>query len=142
MRRRSATSNVTVRVALGLRRWFGLSEFRPGQEQTVHAVLDGTHVLAVMPTGAGKSLCYQLPAMLQGGLTVVCSPLISLMHDQIEKLKSRDILAGRRASTVSEKQIARIMDKLGTEDATAPSILYLTPERLADRTFRHELMRL
>lgn len=67
-----------MRVGVGLRRWFGLSAFRPGQEEVVHAVLDGRHVLAVMPTGAGKSLCYQLPAMVQGGLTLVVSPLISL----------------------------------------------------------------
>ena len=90
-------------LALGLRRWFGLTEFRPGQEEVVCAVLDGESVLAVMPTGAGKSLCYQLPAMVPGGLTLVVSPLISLMHDQLEKLKERGIRAVRLDSTMSEQ---------------------------------------
>src|SRR3954462_15439204 len=113
MRRRTVHRSVAdLRLGVGLRRWFGLSEFRAGQEQTVRAVLDGKHVLAVMPTGAGKSLCYQLPAMLQGGLTLVCSPLISLMHDQIEKLKERGIRAERLDSTMTEKQVARVMEEL------------------------------
>ncbi|HEY7953702.1 MAG TPA: ATP-dependent DNA helicase RecQ [Polyangia bacterium] len=136
MRRRSVSRTINaVRVGVGLRRWFGLASFRPGQEQVVHAVLDGRDVLAVMPTGAGKSLCYQLPAMLQGGLTLVVSPLISLMHDQIEKLKERGIRAERLDSTMSEKQAERVMAVLAA-DAASTSILYLTPERIADRTFR------
>jgi ATP-dependent DNA helicase RecQ len=119
-----------------------LTEFRPGQEQVVRNVLEGRHVLAVMPTGAGKSLCYQLPAMLQGGLTLVCSPLISLMHDQIEKLKSRGIVAERLDSTMSDKQVRFTMERIAGTEAAAPSILYLTPERIADRTFREEVKRL
>jgi ATP-dependent DNA helicase RecQ len=143
MRRRTTGSITAVRVGIGLRRWFGLSEFRPGQEQTVNAVLDGKHVLAVMPTGAGKSLCYQLPAMLQGGLTLVCSPLISLMHDQIEKLKERGIRAERLDSTMTERQVARVMEELQPQALAAhPALLYVTPERLADRAFRAELKRL
>jgi ATP-dependent DNA helicase RecQ len=143
MRRRTVTRSVAdLRLGVGLRRWFGLSEFRPGQEQVVRAVLDGRHVLAVMPTGAGKSLCYQLPAMLQGGLTLVCSPLISLMHDQIEKLKSRGIVAERLDSTLSDKQVALTMKRLAAADPTSPTILYLTPERLADRQFRADVQRL
>src|SRR6516165_8546759 len=133
MRRRAATGNNLL--ALGLRRWFGLTDFRAGQEEVVRHVLDGRHVLAVMPTGAGKSLCYQLPAMVQGGLTLVCSPLISLMHDQIEKLKSRGIVAERLDSTLSDKQVALTMKRLAAADPTSPTILYLTPERLADRQF-------
>jgi ATP-dependent DNA helicase RecQ len=141
MRRRKLTP-ASPRIGLGLRRWFGLTDFRPGQEEVVHAVLDGRSVLAVMPTGAGKSLCYQLPAMLQGGLTLVCSPLISLMHDQIEKLKERGIVADRLDSTMSERQVAKVMGGLAKASPKDPSILYLTPERLADRAFRAELKQL
>jgi ATP-dependent DNA helicase RecQ len=142
VRRRKVTSGITDgRVAIGLRRWFGLSEFRAGQEEVVRDVLDGRDVLAVMPTGLGKSLCYQLPALLQGGLTLVVSPLIALMHDQIEKLTERGIRAVRLDSTMSEKQLLTVMDEIGDGDPRAPSILYLTPERVADRAFRVELKR-
>jgi ATP-dependent DNA helicase RecQ len=128
------------RLALGLRRWFNLTGFRPGQEDVVRAVLEGQSVLAIMPTGAGKSLCYQLPAMLLGGLTVVVSPLISLMHDQLEKLEQLGIHAVRLDSTMSGKAERRVMDELA--DADKPALLYLTPERIVDRTFRAELKRL
>jgi ATP-dependent DNA helicase RecQ len=139
LRRRSVTRSIdSVRAGVGLRRWFGLREFRPGQESVVRAVLEHRHVLAIMPTGAGKSLCYQLPAMLGGGLTLVVSPLISLMHDQIEKLRERGIRAERLDSTMTPSQIARVMDDLATNQAC---LLYLTPERIADRGFRDELKR-
>jgi len=140
VRRRSISKSITdVRVGIGLRRWFGLSEFRAGQEETVRAVLDGDDVLAVMPTGAGKSLCYQLPALLQGGLTLVVSPLIALMHDQIDKLTERGIRAVRLDSTMSDKQLLQVMDEIAAGEPRQPSILYLTPERVADREFRAEL---
>jgi ATP-dependent DNA helicase RecQ len=130
-----------AKLSLGLRRFFGLTDFRPGQEDVVRAVLEGKNVLAVMPTGAGKSLCYQLPALLQGGLTLVVSPLISLMHDQLEKLKERGILADRLDSTMSERQVAKVMHSLGVGDPARPTILYLTPERVADRAFRAALVK-
>jgi ATP-dependent DNA helicase RecQ len=136
----SAHQNQNRLLAVGLRRWFGLSDFRPGQEEVVRAVLDGQNVLAVMPTGAGKSLCYQLPAMLLGGLTVVVSPLIALMHDQLEKLKELGIRAHRLDSTMSDKQLNEVMQDLGQPGK--PALLYLTPERIADRGFRAELQRL
>ncbi len=104
------------------------------------AVLDGESVLAVMPTGAGKSLCYQLPAMVAGGLTVVVSPLISLMHDQLEKLKELGIHAVRLDSTMSATAARAVMDDVA--DAGKPTLLYLTPERIVDRTFRAELKRI
>ncbi len=104
------------------------------------AVLDGERILGIMPTGAGKSLCYQLPAMLAGGLTLVVSPLISLMHDQLEKLKELGIHAVRLDSTMSHKAAQKVMDELG--DTSKPALLYLTPERVVDRTFRAELKRL
>jgi ATP-dependent DNA helicase RecQ len=138
MRRRNPKEVDDTRLRLGLRRWFGLQAFRPGQEEIVNAVLEGEHVLGVMPTGAGKSLTYQLPAMLQGGLTIVVSPLISLMHDQIDKLRALGIAAVRLDSTLSAKRAHKVMDALALDK---PSLLYLTPERLADRAFRAELQR-
>jgi ATP-dependent DNA helicase RecQ len=106
----------------------------------VCAVLDGESVLAVMPTGAGKSLCYQLPALVAGGLTVIVSPLISLMHDQLEKLKELGIHAVRLDSTMPASAARRVMDDVAAPEK--PTLLYLTPERIVDRTFRTELKRL
>src|SRR5438876_3991983 len=84
--------------ALGAR--FGFDSFRPGQEQVVQALLAGRSALAVFPTGAGKSLCYQLPALEIEGLTLVVSPLIALMKDQIDFLRTRGISAARLDSTL------------------------------------------
>src|SRR6476659_985129 len=83
---------------------FGLSGFRPGQREIIEAVLAGRPAIAVLPTGAGKSLCYQLPAVALGGLTVVVSPLISLMKDQVDALTARDIPATFINSTVDPEE--------------------------------------
>src|ERR1700749_1923320 len=76
-----------------LQHHFGLDEFRPSQREVIEDVMAGRDVLCVMPTGAGKSLCFQLPAVAQGGLTVVVSPLISLMEDQVQQLRDEGINA-------------------------------------------------
>src|ERR1700758_240378 len=76
-----------------LRKTFGFSDFRPGQAEIVAAILEGRDVLAVMPTGSGKSLCYQLPALVRDGLTVVVSPLIALMRNQVAQLNANGIAA-------------------------------------------------
>src|SRR5215469_1746944 len=76
-----------------LRKTFGFSAFRPGQAEIVEAVLEGRDVLAVMPTGSGKSLCYQLPALARGGLAVVVSPLIALMRNQVAQLRGYGVAA-------------------------------------------------
>ena len=80
-----------------LREVFGFQDFRPGQEEVIDAIFQGENVLAVMPTGSGKSLCFQIPALGLGGLTVVVSPLVSLMQDQVSALK----LAGVKAETIN-----------------------------------------
>ncbi|HTP91767.1 MAG TPA: DEAD/DEAH box helicase, partial [Xanthobacteraceae bacterium] len=76
-----------------LRATFGFDEFRPGQAEIVEAILSGRDVLAVMPTGSGKSLCYQLPALLRDGLTIVVSPLIALMRNQVAQLQGYGVAA-------------------------------------------------
>ena len=86
-----------------LHQHFGFSDFRPGQEAAVRAAVDGQDVLVVMPTGAGKSLCYQLPALVREDLTIVVSPLVSLMQDQVEALERR---APGRAALVNAQQDA------------------------------------
>ena len=77
-----------------LTRIYGYPSFRPGQEEVLRAIFAGEDVLAVMPTGSGKSLCYQLPPVVRQGLTVVVSPLIALMHDQVQQLRAYGIPAG------------------------------------------------
>ena len=85
-----------------LRDTFGYDRFRPGQEEIIAAILDGTNILAVMPTGSGKSLCFQIPALIMDGLTVVVSPLVALMEDQVAALR----LAGVPAETINSSREA------------------------------------
>jgi ATP-dependent DNA helicase RecQ len=119
----------TSRDALAtLREVFGFPGFRPGQEEVVRAVLDGEDVLAVMPTGAGKSLCYQLPALVRGGLTVVVSPLIALMRDQVAQLQRTGVEAGSLNSANDPAETRRVTDAL--RDGRL-RLLYASPERLA-----------
>ncbi len=118
---------------------FGFGEFRAGQEPVIRALLDGRSALAVFPTGGGKSLCYQLPALLLDGLTLVVSPLIALMKDQVDRLVSRGIAAARLDSTLDAAQISEIYRRL---DAGDLKLLYVAPERLANEKFRQRLKRL
>ena len=93
-----------------LKRYLGYDSFRPGQEEIVSVLLAGRDALAIMPTGAGKSLCYQVPALLLPGLTLVISPLISLMQDQVKGLNAAGIHAAFINSSLTETQIARALD--------------------------------
>ena len=89
-----------------LRQVFGYDQFRPGQEEVVDSLLEGQDVLAVMPTGAGKSICYQLPALLRQGVAVVVSPLISLMKDQVQSLLQMGVRAAYINSSLSEAPVS------------------------------------
>src|SRR5277367_3327682 len=91
---------------------FGFPSFRPGQEEVVRAVLDGEDVLAVMPTGSGKSLCYHLPALVRPGITLVVSPLISLMRDQVGQLREYGVEAATLNSTNDPAENRRIHELL------------------------------
>ncbi|MBV8393781.1 MAG: DNA helicase RecQ [Alphaproteobacteria bacterium] len=106
---------------------FGFSAFRPGQEEIVQAVLDGENVLAVMPTGSGKSLCYQLPAIARPGLTLVISPLIALMRDQVRALAAAGVAAGSLNSSNEPAENSRVLGLLRRRELR---LLYVAPERL------------
>src|SRR5690348_8730154 len=88
-------------LAAEARRRFGISHFRPGQRELIECALEGKHALGILPTGAGKSLCYQLPALFLPGAVVVVSPLIALMKDQVEHLEEAQVAAARLDSTIS-----------------------------------------
>ena len=111
-----------------LRQIFGFDEFRPGQQDIVEAVRDGRDVLAIMPTGGGKSLCFQLPALMRDGVTVVISPLIALMRDQVRALREAGVAAGALTSGNTEAETDEIFAAL--REGTL-KILYMAPERLA-----------
>jgi ATP-dependent DNA helicase RecQ len=122
-------------IELGQRR-FGISAFRPGQALAIRNVLAGIDTLAIMPTGAGKSLCYQLPALELDGVTLVVSPLIALMKDQHDKLAELDIEVLRLDSTLSPRDEATALARLSEN---RPCIAYVTPERLGEPRFRERL---
>lgn len=112
---------------------FGLSEFRPSQREVIEQVLAGKDVLCVMPTGAGKSLCYQLPAVVQGGLTIVVSPLIALMEDQVQQLRDEGIEAAVLNSTMSMAEQRKVLAQL---EEGWEGLLYVAPERFFSSSFR------
>ncbi|MGC2632197.1 MAG: DNA helicase RecQ [Rhodomicrobium sp.] len=111
-----------------LRKTFGFADFRAGQGDVISAVLDGRDVLAVMPTGGGKSLCYQLPALLRDGLTIVVSPLIALMRNQVAQLQAFGIAAGALNSSNSREETTALLDAVSKRRLR---LLYVAPERLA-----------
>src|ERR1051326_9381669 len=123
-------------LGLLLQQRFGFSDFRPAQRQVIDHVMEGESVLAVMPTGSGKSLCYQLPALALPGLTLVVSPLIALMKDQVDQLGRLGLPATLINSTVPrELQRARLKHALDGH----VKILYIAPERFQNDEFRSAL---
>src|SRR5215213_4236325 len=123
----SPTDRPTLDAARAvLRARFGFPDFRPGQERAVSSVLAGRDTLVVLPTGGGKSVCYQVPAMVLPGLTVVVSPLISLMKDQVDALVARGIPATFVNSTLTKGEVAERMARVTRGEV---KLLYLAPER-------------
>src|SRR5258708_16328052 len=127
-----ASPAASVDLAQALQRHFGYQRFRPGQEAIVRSVLEGRPTIAILPTGGGKSLCFQLPALLLPGTTVVASPLVALMKDQVDQLCARGIAATFINSSLSESerqerqaQVRRGAYRLG----------YLAPERVRSPSF-------
>ncbi|SHI22261.1 ATP-dependent DNA helicase RecQ [Sporobacter termitidis DSM 10068] len=115
-----------------LKRYFGHTSFRPGQEQVIDALLDRRDALGVMPTGAGKSMCYQIPALLLPGVTLVVSPLISLMKDQVSALVQAGVAAAFINSSLSAAQYREVFRRA---EAGRYKIIYVAPERLATGDF-------
>jgi ATP-dependent DNA helicase RecQ len=109
-----------------LQKRFGYEQFRAGQEDAISSILAGRDTLVVLPTGGGKSLCYQVPAMVLDGLTIVVSPLISLMKDQVDALRSRDLPAAFINSTLSSAEVSSTVAAAARGDV---KLLYLAPER-------------
>ena len=128
---------MTAREALKI--YFGYDDFRPLQEDIVQSVLDGHDTLALMPTGGGKSLCFQVPTMVMNGLCLVITPLIALMKDQVENLRRRDIHAAAIYTGMSYEQQKTALDNC----MWGPyHFLYVSPERLESEEFRERLARL
>ena len=107
---------------------FGFPAFREGQEDIIHAMLAGPDVLAIMPTGGGKSLCYQLPAVVGTGLTLVVSPLIALMKDQVDAMNAIGVPAAFVNSSLSFDQVKQAVDAV---QKGSIRLLYLAPERFS-----------
>ena len=122
-----------------LEKFWGYKEFRPGQEQIIHSIMSGCDTLALMPTGGGKSLTYQVPTLAQEGLCIIITPLIALMKDQVDRLKRLGIPAVAIHSGLSFKQIDIALDNCVYGDV---KFLYVAPERLATEAFRLRVQRM
>ena len=115
-----------------LKKYYGYDSFRPGQKEMIDMILAGRDVLGIMPTGGGKSICYQVPALLMDGVTIVISPLISLMKDQVDTLKEYGIAAELINSTLSMREFREIISQAREG---AYKLLYVAPERLETDSF-------
>ncbi|ALP90735.1 MULTISPECIES: DNA helicase RecQ [Clostridium] len=115
-----------------LEKYYGYKSFREGQENIINSIVQGKDVLAIMPTGGGKSICYQVPALMLEGLTIVISPLISLMKDQVDTLKDMGVEAEYINSTLSSAEENDIINKIERNEV---KILYIAPERLGSSGF-------
>ncbi|WP_040212720.1 DNA helicase RecQ [Clostridium polynesiense] len=120
-----------------LKEYFGYDSFRKGQEEAIENIMEGRDTFVIMPTGGGKSVIYQIPAMLLNGLTIVISPLISLMKDQIDSLNEMGIDAVYINSSLTDKQIQQNLMRVYNGEC---KLLYVAPERLESQSFVHELM--
>jgi ATP-dependent DNA helicase RecQ len=119
-----------------LQQYFSYDHFRSGQEAVIRALLKGRSALAIFPTGGGKSLCYQLPALLMDGVTLVISPLIALMKDQVESLRARGIKAARLDSSLSAEEVMAVFEAMRQGEL---KLLFIAPERLMSESFMMRL---
>ncbi|HYP53486.1 MAG TPA: DEAD/DEAH box helicase, partial [Pyrinomonadaceae bacterium] len=119
-----------------MRRVFGIEKLRTGQEDVIRSVVEGRDTLAVMPTGAGKSLCYQLPALHMRGTTVVVSPLISLMKDQVDKLEDAGVDAAQLNSALTASEQRENIEQIENDESR---FVFTTPERLTSPEFLETL---
>ncbi len=134
----AATVRQSMDLSTALERHFGFTGFRPGQEDACRAALGGQDVLVVMPTGSGKSLCYQLPALLRDDLTIVVSPLVALMQDQVEALAARGL--GDRVALVNAQQDGAANARaLGAAARGQLKLLYIAPERFSSPGFAERM---
>ncbi|UOQ87138.1 DNA helicase RecQ [Gracilibacillus salinarum] len=122
-----------------LKKYFGYDTFRPGQEQIVGQIMNGDNTLAIMPTGGGKSICYQIPGLAMDGITVVISPLISLMKDQVDALRSLGIAATYINSSLSSEEQANRLQALRRNEY---KFVYVAPERFESNSFFHAINQL
>ncbi len=127
------TAAASTDLAQVLQEKFGLESFRPGQLAVIERLLAGKSAAAIFPTGGGKSLCYQLPAVLLDGLTLVVSPLMALMREQVDTLQARGIAAARLDSSLSAGEARQIMEQVRTGQT---KLLYVAPERFFNERFR------
>lgn len=123
----SAVHNQETLAQQVLHDTFGYQQFRPGQQSIIESALSGRDCLVVMPTGGGKSICYQIPALVQDGLTLVVSPLISLMKDQVDQLLANGVAAACLNSTQTREQQQQVFADCRTGKL---KLLYIAPERL------------
>ncbi|SFJ14910.1 ATP-dependent DNA helicase RecQ [Terrisporobacter glycolicus] len=121
-----------------LEKYFGYKEFRKGQKEIINSILNKKDVVAIMPTGGGKSLCYQIPALILDGITIVISPLISLMKDQVDTLNSMNINSTYINSSLSDNTIKNILNGICNEEY---KIIYVAPERLDNYDFLNVIKR-
>src|ERR671933_883876 len=133
-----AVTNMDEALA-ALRKFFGFEEFREGQREVVEAVLAGHDTVVVMPTGGGKSLCYQLPALMCEGVTVVVSPLIALMKDQVDALRARGLPATFINSSIAEAEQRARIEALRRREH---KLVYVAPERFRSSRFNSALQQI
>ncbi|MGU3840257.1 RecQ family ATP-dependent DNA helicase, partial [Vibrio diabolicus] len=115
---------------------FGYQTFRDGQQEVIEAAIEGKDSLVIMPTGGGKSLCYQIPALVRSGITLVISPLISLMKDQVDQLKANGVAAECVNSTMNREELLSVYNRMHSGQL---NLVYVSPERVLMRDFIERL---